>query len=170
MDAYAHVLDSLSADGFRRLRSFEVDGSGKFTTWLVVVARRLAHDWHRQRYGRTSRADDQDPSSGDRAARRRLVDLAAEVIDLADIADGDRRADSRIVAEELHTALAAEIDALEPSDRLLIKLRFEDGYSAKAIAAATGSPTLFHVYRRLTRILATLRRGLVARGVESALL
>ena len=67
----------------------------------------------------------------------------------------------------LQLALLAEIEGLDAADRLLIKLRFEDGLSAKDIASLTRSATPFHVYRRLNRILATLKRGLVARGVES---
>lgn len=52
MDRYAHVLDKLQVDDFRRLRTFVADGRGKFTTWLTVVVRRICLDHHRQRYGR----------------------------------------------------------------------------------------------------------------------
>ena len=41
MDRYTFVLDALRADDRRRLRHITTDGSGKFTTWLVAVARRL---------------------------------------------------------------------------------------------------------------------------------
>ena len=41
MDHYAFMLDRLQEDGFHRLRAFAGDGRGQFTTWLVVVARRL---------------------------------------------------------------------------------------------------------------------------------
>lgn len=170
MDSYAFVLQKLSDDDFRRLRAFGVDGSGKFTTWLVVVARRLAHDWHRQRYGR-SRHDDDVDARAERAARRRLVDLASEAVDLARVPDvASAGADSQLVSDEARAALGAEIDALDAPDRLLIKLRFEDDLSAKDIAALTHAATPFHVYRRLNHILALLRRRLIARGVESSIL
>jgi RNA polymerase sigma factor (sigma-70 family) len=169
MDSYAFVLDSLRQDDFRRLRAFDDAGSGKFTTWLVVVARRLAHDWHRQRYGRRRQDDDAATSRAERDARRRLVDLASEAIDLAHLPDhAHPGGDELLVASELQVALAAEIDALPASDRLLIKLRFEDALSAKDIALVTNAATPFHVYRRLNAILATLRRRLLARGVESS--
>jgi RNA polymerase sigma factor (sigma-70 family) len=167
MDAYTFALEKLRGDDLRRLRAFMTDGSGKFTTWLVVVARRLAHDWHRQQYGRTRR-DDDAPSRSERDARRRLVDLTSEAIDLAALPDASHEGmDARVVMDETRSALAAEIDALAPEDRLLIRLRFEDELSAKDIAAVTKAPTPFHVYRRIQSVLALLRRRLAARGVES---
>jgi len=47
-------------------------------------------------------------------------------------------------------------------------LRFEDDVSVRGIAQALGFPTPFHVYRRLSGVLAPLRRSLVQRGVEEA--
>jgi hypothetical protein len=41
MDRYTFVLDALRADDCRRPSRFTTDGSGKFTTWLVAVARRV---------------------------------------------------------------------------------------------------------------------------------
>jgi len=52
MDAYAHVLEQFRGDDFRRLRAYASDGRSKFTTWLVVVTRRVCLDHVRQRYGR----------------------------------------------------------------------------------------------------------------------
>ena len=75
MDGYAHVLERLREHDCRRLRGYAPDGRTKFTTWLVVVARRLCLDFHRHRYGRS---DDPAPDAAvARAARRRLVNLVA---------------------------------------------------------------------------------------------
>src|SRR5690349_20871276 len=52
MDAFAWMLDRLRADDFHRLRAFSADGRSEFTTWLVVVGRRLCVDWYRAKYGR----------------------------------------------------------------------------------------------------------------------
>jgi len=167
MDAYAFALEKLRDSDLRRLRAFASDGTGKFTTWLVVVARRLAHDWHRQSYGRNPHVDDSE-SRSERAARRRLMDLTSEAIDLAAVPDASHHGiDADVLADEVRTALAAEIDVLRAEDRLLIRLRFEDGLTVKDIAAVTKAPTPFHVYRRLNHVLELLRRGLIARGVES---
>jgi len=170
MDAYAFILQKLSDQECRRLRAFAADGTSKFTTWLVVVARRLAHDWHRERYGRTTAGVAADGARGDKSARRRLTDLAAEAMDLALLPDtAIQSADAGIVIAETRAGLSAEIEALPAPDRLLIKLRFEDNLSAKEIAEVIDAPTPFHVYRRLNHVLDVLRRGLVARGVEGAI-
>src|SRR5262252_8859607 len=52
MDAYAFMLEALRADDHRRLRAYTVQRASKFTTWLVVVARRLCLDRARQVHGR----------------------------------------------------------------------------------------------------------------------
>jgi len=169
MDAYAFVLEKLREDDSRRLRTFASDGSGKFTTWLVVVTRRLAYDCHRQRYGRRHATDETDSTRAEREARRRLVDLTSGAIDVSLLPDSAGASDeTRISAEEIRDAVSREIDALPAADRLLLKLRFEDEYSAKEIADVTDAATPFHVYRRLKHVLGVLRRRLAARGVESA--
>jgi hypothetical protein len=53
MDRYAFVVERLQEQSYRRLRTFAADGRGKFTTWLMVVVRRLtvrfddpSRPWH----------------------------------------------------------------------------------------------------------------------------
>lgn len=167
MDAYAYVLEQLRADDFRRLRAYVNDGRGKFTTWLVVVVRRLCLDEARRRYGRA-------PAEGERGrdahvTRRRLVDHVAEDLDVSEIADpSEQSVDARLSADEVKSALAAAISALEPRDRLLLSLRFEEDLSAREIAPLLHLPTPFHVYRRLNAVLDELRRALARRGVHEA--
>ena len=50
MAVYLHVLEKLRQDRFERLRRFAFQA--KLSTWLTVVARRLAIDFLRARYGR----------------------------------------------------------------------------------------------------------------------
>lgn len=171
MDAYTYLLERLRDSDLRRLRSFSTEGRGSFTTWLVVVARRLCVDFRRQRYGRATRAL-RDPESGaaERQARRRLVDLAARAIDLNTLVDRAEPDPERAVREfELYEALRESIRALPPHDRLLLKLRFEDDLAASEIATLLRYPTPFHVYRQLNRLLDDLRVQLRRRGVTSAL-
>ena len=170
MDAYAHVLESLREDDFRRLRTYAADGRSSFGTWLVVVANRLCIDRHRSRYGRLPRGNhDVAGAEQERAARRRLLDLTAspiEAMDLADEAGGTP--DSGLRMAELQEALDAALGELTPADRVLLKLRFEDSLSAQEIATALRWPTPFHVYRRLNALYADLRRRLRVRGVTSS--
>ena len=169
MDAYAYVLERLRENGFKRLRAFATAGRSSFGTWLVVIARRLCIDRHRQVYGRVPRGEhDVAAAQAERLARRRLLDLTltALPIEAVDLADESSDSPERAVrVAELHCALDAALADLSVTDRVLLKLRFEDGLSAQAIAFSMGLPTQFHVYRQLNGIYATLRRQLEARGV-----
>jgi RNA polymerase sigma factor (sigma-70 family) len=151
MDAYAYVLDQLSRDDFRRLRGYTPQARTKFTTWLVVVARRLCVDRLRERYGR----------GRERGIRRRVAELLADELDPA--ATPDRATplpDAELEARELTSALANAIGRLDARDRLLLKLRYERELSAREIGQILHFPTPFHVYRRLNALLEQLKRDL----------
>lgn len=163
MDAYVYVLEHLRREDCHRLRGFKDDGRARFTTWLVVVARRLCLDFHRTRYGRQV----SDDTSLDGATRRRLVDLVSDELDSSSIPDASMLpADGVLQQSELSASLAQVLDSLEPRERLLLTLRFEDGTSAPRIARLMGYPTPFHVYRHLNTIMAGLRKQLQDRGIE----
>ncbi len=166
MDGYAYVLEALRENDCRRLRAYSADGRSKFSTWLVVVARRLCLDFHRHRYGRTR--DTGADAREERAARRRLVDLVAEDLDsspASPASSSDPHAE--LLGREQSAALDATLRALPPRDRLLLALRFEEGLSAREIGHLMGFATPFHVYRRLNALLASLRSSLGRRGIES---
>ncbi|HEY2377882.1 MAG TPA: sigma-70 family RNA polymerase sigma factor [Gemmatimonadaceae bacterium] len=159
MDAYTWVLERLRENDCRRLRAYAADGRSTFTTWLVVVAKRLCIDFARQRYGR---ADPRHPEERDKAReRRRLIDLTAEELDLDTIVDpSGRTPESDFEAAALREALRESIIQLSPQDRLLLALRFEDGLTAERIAPVLNFASVFHVYRRLNHVLAELRERL----------
>ena len=161
MDAYGFALERLRSEDFARLRTFDPNGSAQFTTWLVVVCRRLAVDLHRQRYGR---ADRKGRAGSDSDARVKLAELIAvelrpEHVVSPGSADGRVRRSER--SERLQTALAA----LPVRDRLLLRYRFEDERSVKEIQRLMRFPSVFHVYRRLRKVFAELRRSLETLGV-----
>ena len=163
MDCYAHLLEQLRADDARRLRQYSEDPRSSFDTWLVVVARRVVLDLLRHRYGRL-RQDDAGAVSK-RAERRRLVDLVTEEIEPGLVpSDSGDAPDTAIRREQLATALLASLATLEPRERLLLTLRFEDDLSAREIAIRLRYPTPFHVYRAINAILASLRDRLDWQG------
>ena len=165
MDGYAHVVEKLREECYRRLRAYTPHLTTRFTTWLVVVTRRLVLDYHRHRYGR-ARSDD-ETRRDERAVRRRLEDLVATEIDAEQLAPSSPNSpDIGLRREELTRALRQALDELDASDRLLLALRFEDERPVREIARLVGLPTVFHVYRRLGAVLAELRRALGRRGVE----
>lgn len=167
MDAYVYVLEALSEDNLRRLRAYSPQGHTKFTTWLVVVTRRLCLDWHRHRYGRARESDDE--SAEQHRLRKNLVDLFGEPSDPDSLVDADAAGpDLELVAREQRQALEGALATLPERDRLLLALRFEHDLPAREIGRLMDFPTPFHVYRRLNSLMDRLRRLLQERGVEEA--
>ncbi len=165
MDRYAFVLDELQRDDFRRLRVFQADGRSKFTTWLVLVSSRLCVDYQRKRYGRFTSAQSDDRVE----ARRRLVDLVGDDVNLDSFADDEHRTPEAAVREsQLRAALEASISGLGSVDRLLLRLKYEDGRPASEIARLIGLSSEFAVYRRLKHVLRRLRQDLNAQGVDDS--
>lgn len=164
MDSYAYVLEALREDAHRRLRAYSADGRGSFSTWLVVVARRLCLDFRRHKYGRARDASPEGRAS--HAARRRLVDLVTDETEIAELARDVADPADELQEREQSAALDAAMQGLKPRDRLLLALRFEDDLSAREIAQVMGMPTQFHVYRRLNQVFALLRDRLRQRGME----
>jgi RNA polymerase sigma factor (sigma-70 family) len=166
MDRYAYILDQLRRDDFKRLRRFDPDGPSTFSTWLVVVARRVCIDLHRQRYGRPVPADGSHEDQG-RSDRRHLEDLVSDSEELAGIPDSSRATiTTEYTARERDSALKRVLDTLEPGDRLLVKLRFEEDLTAREIAEVLGFPSPGSVYRRLETVVASLRGKLELAGIE----
>jgi RNA polymerase sigma factor (sigma-70 family) len=170
MDRFTYLLEQLRRDDFRRLRGYVATEQSEFSTWLVVVAQRIYLDHHRARYGRV-RSSDRDSATNveERAARRRLINLIGAEIDLDAMVDGDdKTAEDSFRVEESHRALMSALAMLAPVDRLLIKLRFEDGLGMPEIARNLGLRSRFHAYRQLTQALADLRKALERVGVREA--
>jgi RNA polymerase sigma factor (sigma-70 family) len=168
MDRYAFVLSQLRRDDFHRLRAYGDDGRGKFTTWLVVVVRRLCFDHRREKYGRV-RGDDENVEDGHRM-RGRLVDLISDHNALTELVDlSSTSPDDHVRAAQLDDLLKSALAALEAEDRLLLRFRFEDDLSAGEIARLMSCRSPFDVYRRLRRVLASLRTTLLSRGVHDPL-
>jgi RNA polymerase sigma factor (sigma-70 family) len=166
MDGYAEIVERLRANDYQRLRGYAQDPRSKFTTWLVVVARRICVDVYRARFGRNR------PSRGNapelrRQTRRRLEDLVAGDAELAAIPDASmEHPDQALMQSELRVAVSAAMERLSESDRLLLRLRFDDGLRAPEIARLMRFPSQFHVYRRVTALLATLREALARQGLD----
>jgi RNA polymerase sigma factor (sigma-70 family) len=165
MDAYAHVLQALREDGCRRLRAYAPDGRTQFTTWLVVVTRRLALDHLRSRYGRSRSAH--EARQAEHASRRRLEDLVAEAIEPDELPGTSAYSpDAEIRRTELRRALRTALAHLEPDARLLLALKYVDERPVRDIARTLRLPSVFHVYRQLRTLLARLRASLAQDGIE----
>jgi RNA polymerase sigma factor (sigma-70 family) len=167
MDRYAYILEKLRAGEFSRLRSFDPTRGASFSTWLAVMARRLCLDHHRIRYGRPRNTHDTNDANALRGLRRQLEGSLSSDLDVAELVDSNSVGpDARTVLEERDTVLRSALARLEPRERLLLALRFQDDLPASRIAAIIGAPTPFHVYRQLNGILCQLRAALESHGVD----
>jgi len=170
MDRYRFVVEELRRNDMKRLRAYVPEGPGKFSTWLLVVAHRLCQDFHRKRYGRRrDTSSEPSPSRSARTARWKLQDFVVEDLNPSLTRDVDS-ADAEIQVREadLRTALERVQRLLPPRDRLLLRYRFEDNRSVAEITALMRFPSVFHVHRRLRRLLAELRRQLERGGHDTA--
>jgi RNA polymerase sigma factor (sigma-70 family) len=171
MDRYAYMLDRLSQDDFRRLRSYRSDNRAAFSTWLATVARRLCVDHHRMRYGRT-RPDVGRKATEDLARRRLLAGLdqphtTGERTELADPNAVDPS--SEVCAAEVRTAVLQAVRNLEPIEQRLLAYWFDEGLSAAEIAHRLSYNSPLQVYRQVQRACCRVRRQLEARGIREAL-
>jgi RNA polymerase sigma factor (sigma-70 family) len=165
MDRYAFILDHLRQSDCHRLRAYIPDSNAKFTTWLAVVARRLCLDQYRERYGRLLGGGRESADTA--RTRRQLEDLISTELDLDQVADpAATDPATRAQAQEVRDVLGRALAALDPGDRLLLKLRFEDDLPAREVAGLVHLPTPFHVYRRLNALFAALRSVLERAGIE----
>jgi RNA polymerase sigma factor (sigma-70 family) len=167
MNRYGYMLDQLRRDHYRRLRKFEPDGRSSFSTWLVVVARRLCIDFHRQRYGRAEGVQDGSPRDADRAGRRHLADLVGDTEEITEVPDSRATITREYTARERDGALERVLHTLDAGDSLLIKLRYQDDLTAKEIARVLGLASQAQVYRRLEVVLGRLRGKLELAGIRS---
>ncbi len=169
MDAYARILEALRANDYNKLRKYAAVPDSRFTTWLVVVAKRICIDYQRSRFGR---ADERMSRARleRRATRRQLEDFVAEAGDPESLSAPETElADSRVRECELRNAVESALAQLPPADRLLMRLRFRDGLSSAEIAGVLRQSSSLTVYRRIGRVLATLRLELARRGVDGPL-
>jgi len=167
MDAYAVLLEAFKEDDSRRLKRYTVDPRSKFTTWLVVVARRICVDHIRTKYGRVRNADSAEERER-RSRRKRLEELTSASDDVSLIVDESPSADATLCEVEVSSGLQSALESLDARDQLLLTLRFDDGLSASEIATVLHFQSQFHVYRRINQVLSTLREELRSRGIETA--
>ena len=164
MDRYLYVIDALKRDDFKRLRAYSNSGRGTFTTWLVAVSRHLCVDEHRTRYGRATLAD----ATPEQRDRRQLADLLSADGVLDSLEFLGILPDAAVEQIEIRDALTRALANIDVSDRLLLRLRYEDELSVPEIARLLREQSPFRVYRRIDCILKVLRKELMLAGIGSA--
>lgn len=163
MDRYAFVLERLRRDDFARLRGYAADGRGKFTTWLLVVVRRLCLDEARSRYGRQ-----RGGSPELHRQRREVADLVAVEFDPDLLETAGPSPEQAARMSDLRERLRGAVEQLDSRERLMLRLRYHDEVAVAEMARILSFPNVFHVYRRLNHVLEKLRDALRDAGVEDA--
>lgn len=102
----------------------------------------------------------------------RLVEVSSEPALAA--AEGDARADERVTAAEVEAEQHRVLDALkralaklDPEERMLVRMHFQDGDSVADVARALNLDQK-PLYRRLERLRLRLREYVEAEGVQSS--
>jgi RNA polymerase sigma factor (sigma-70 family) len=162
------VLEQLRRDDFKRLREYAAQERSTFTTWLVVVTRRLCLDYRRRKYGRP-RGEADSATQVEQVIRKRLVDFVAEELDLSrSPSSNGPDPEMELRTAELRESLSAALETLPAGERLLLAFRYEQGLTARQIARLLDLPSVFHVYRRLNAVQRSLRTALAGRGIDGA--
>ncbi len=213
-DCFVFVCEQLCARGYRRLLKYKPESETSFVTWLRVVVRNLALDWHRRQSGRPRvfesvarmtllhqevyRLRYQEGRSLEEThltLRERFLELTADAVsgadtelrqslsphqqwllasrraetvplDAADPAEGPPTdvADPAPGPEELAISseewqrLARGLARLEPSERLLLQLRYGQGVTLTKLARFAGLPDAQTADRRVRAILDRLKK------------
>lgn len=157
-DVAAEVLERLAKDWPALLRRYEQSPRhADFFVWLAVVARNLAVDVLRSRFGR-AHVDAQlrhlQPVSGTEERARELP------------AEGPGPGGT-LIGGEAAQGWADVLAEFSSDERFLIRAYYLEGGTAKSVAAATGLGSAARVYETMKTILRKLRSAAEARGLRA---
>ncbi len=153
MTVYLHVLEKLRENRFERLRAFAF--KAKLSTWLTVVARRLALDFLRSRYGRDFGLKKIRVVSidGEPGYMKLLSDMATPETEFAALERRERR-------QLLESDLRRSMDKLEDRERLAVQLIYFQGVKIKDAGRLLKLPSAYKfVARTLKKIGAEMERA-----------
>lgn len=106
---------------------------------------------------------------GQQKASRETFSVGAdggEGATFVEIEDSRPSPELEVMARERQRELAAAVAKLEPEERLLIRLRFEEELSLAEIARLTEAGDVQRAYYRMNLVLAKLRKSLGQKGVK----
>jgi RNA polymerase sigma factor (sigma-70 family) len=147
MAVFLHILEKLREDDFARLGRFA--GKAKLSTWLTVVARRLALDFLRTKYGRDFRLKKIRVVSYD-AVPAFLMHLADTTTPEHEMAGSEQRQAQGKLEQGLQRALAG----LSSQESLAIQLVYFKGLKIKEAGKLLGVRA---IYKFVARALEKLK-------------
>ena len=102
-----------------------------------------------------------------RPLRRPAIDFDPDTSEAPPVADDLTIDEQRRRAASAGRALVDVLSELEASDHVILRLRFQDGFTVARIAQVIGQDQKA-LYRRIESLLNRLRLGLLAKGVSAA--
>lgn len=158
MSIFTEILEKLRAGNGQRLRSFR--GQSSLSTWLTVVARNLALDSLRRRYGRDFSGKrvrvvsyDADPACAGRLADPR--DPAGEY----------NRREAEAASARILACLLPICRRLDPTPALLLQFVYFQGLRINEAGRLLGLPD---VYKVLQKTLRRVKKELLAEAALPA--
>lgn len=147
MAVYLHVLEKLRENRCQRLRSFAF--KSKLSTWLTVVARRLALDYLRSRYGRDFALKKVRVVSidGEPDYTRLLSDMRTPETEMS-------RAEKQEHRQQLECGLQQALEKLTDRERLAVQLVYFQGLKINEVGRLLQLPG---AYKFLARVLKKIR-------------
>jgi RNA polymerase sigma factor (sigma-70 family) len=163
-ECYVYVLDKIMEKNYAVINAFQ--GRSTFKTYLVSITNRLAIDFYRHRYGRTStKSNPEQPSP----KKNRLKTVSA--IDLENLSD-EGHLDETVIQREDQEAkkrlvgiVKAQLSELSPEDRLLLKMKYEDNFKISEIAEILKLDQK-KTYRKINKILSDLKEEFLKKGLN----
>jgi len=153
MAVFLHVLEKLREDRFARLSRFA--GKAKLSTWLTVVARRLALDFLRAKYGRDFGLKKIRVVSYD-AVPAFLKHLADPITPEREMAGAEQRQ----AREKVEQALQQALHNLSVQERLAVQLVYFKGLKIKEAGKLLRVRAIYKfVARALEKMKCEMERG-----------
>ena len=161
-ECYVYVLDKLMENNYSMINAFK--GRSTFKTYLFSITNRLAIDFYRQRYGKTSKKSNPEQSAP-KKARLKIV----SVIDQENLSDEERLDETVMNREEkkvktrLEGIVKSHLSELSPEDRLLLKMKYEDDFKVSEIAEILKLDQK-KTYRRINTLLSAFKEEFLQEG------
>ena len=163
-ECYVHVLGKLMENNYARVNAFQ--GRSTFKTYLVSITNRLAIDFYRHRYGKTSKkAADEQPVPKKNPLKIVPIKDQESLSDKKLLEDDVIDNEVKETKNRLEALVKTHLSDLSPEDRLLLKMKYEDDFKVSEIAGILKLDQK-KTYRRINSILAAFRDKIMDEGID----
>ena len=161
-ECYVYVLDKLMENNYAVINAFQ--GRSTFKTYLFSITNRLAIDFYRHRYGKTSKKSNPEQPVP-KKNRLKIV----SVIDQENLSDEERldetvmNREDEEVKKRLEGIVKSQLSELSSEDRLLLKMKYEDNFKVSEIAEILKLDQK-KTYRKINTLLSSFKEEFLKEG------